>query len=152
MDNKHCVQIKFNQYCYKYQGKELSKSEQKLLRETAYGILRSGHIHLTKIGSSLEERIQLKKTCKRFSYHLGKRDLYERLNESHLSANRSFLSRCEYLIIDGSDVTKPFASKMEGLGRVHDGSTGEISNGYWQLNLIGVGPKSSSIVLATSRL
>jgi hypothetical protein len=152
MDNKQRVQIKFNQYCYKYQGKDLSIPEQRLLRETAYGILRSGHVHLTRIGSSLEESIQLKKTCKRFSYHLGKRDLYERLNESHLSANRSFLSRCEYLIVDGSDVTKPFARQMEGLGRVHDGSTGEISNGYWQLNLIGVGPESSSTVLATSRL
>ena len=41
---------------------------------------------------------------------------------------------------------------MEGLGRVHDGSPGEISNGYWQLNLIGVGTESSSTVLATSRL
>jgi hypothetical protein len=56
------------------------------------------------------------------------------------------------LIVDGSDVTKPFAKEMEGLGRVHDGSTGEISNGYRQLNLIGVGSESSSIVLATSRL
>jgi len=152
MDNKQCVQIKFNQYCTKYQGKDLSKPEERLLSETAYGILRSGHVHLTRIGSSLEERIQLKKTCKRFSYHLGKSDLHQRLNETHLSANRSFLSRCEYLIVDGSDVTKPFAREMEGLGRVHDGSTGETSNGYWQLNLVGVRPKSSSIVLATSRL
>ena len=152
MDNKQHVQIKFNQYCYKYQGKDLSIPEQRLLRETAYGILRSGHVHLTRIGSSLEESIQLKKTCKRFSYHLGKADFYERLNESHLSANRSFLSRCRYLIVDGSDVTKPFASQMEGLGRVHDGSTGEITNGYWQMNLIGLAPESSSTVLATSRL
>ena len=152
MDNKQRVQIKFNQYFYKYQGKDLSKPEGRLLRETGYGILRSGHVHLTRIGSSLEERIQLKKTCKRFSYHLGKADFHERLNESHLSANRSFLCRCGYLIIDGSDVTKPFARGMEGLCRVHDGSTGETSDGYWQLNLIGVRPESSSIVLATSRL
>ena len=152
MDNKQHVQIKFNQYCNKYQGKDLSKPEERLLRETTCGILRSGHVYLTRIGSSLEESIQLKKTCKRFSYHLGKADFHERLNETHLSANRSFLSRCKYLIVDGSDVTKPFAREMEGLGRVHDGSTGEINNGYWQLNLIGVGPKSSSIVLATSRL
>ena len=110
MDNKQHVQIKFNQYCYKYQGKDLSKPEQNLLREISLGILRSGHVH----------------------YHLEKADLHERLAESHISANRCFLSRCPYLIVDGSDVTKPFASKMEGLGRVHDGSTGEISNGYWQ--------------------
>ncbi|MCJ7542088.1 MAG: transposase, partial [Desulfobacterales bacterium] len=48
--------------------------------------------------------------------------------------------------------TKPYAKKMEGLGRVHDGSTGDISTGYWQMNLIGVAPESSSTVLASSRL
>jgi len=152
MDSKQCVQVKFNQYFYKYQGKDLSLPEQKLFREIAYGILRSGHVHLTRIGSSLEESIRLKKTCKRFSYHLGKADLYERLNESHIAANRYFLSRCRYLIVDGSDVTKPYARKMEGLGRVHDGSTGDLSTGYWQMNLIGVDPESSSTVMASSRL
>ena len=152
MDSKQCVQVKFNQYINKYQGKVLSLPEQKFFRETAYGILRSGHVHLTRIGSSLEEPIRLKKTCKRFSYHLGKSDLHERLNESHIGANRYFLSRCRYLIVDGSDVTKPYAKMMEGLGLVHDGSTGDISTGYWQMNLIGVAPESSSTVLASSRL
>ncbi len=152
MDNKQCVQIKFNQYMDKYQGKNLTLPEHKLFRAIAYGVLRSGHVHLTRIGSSLEEPILLKKTCKRFSYHLGKSDLHERLNESHLGANRYFLSRCRYLIVDGSDVTKPYAKKMEGLGRVHDGSTGDTSTGYWQMNLIGVAPESSSTVLASSRL
>jgi hypothetical protein len=152
MDNKQSVQIKFNQYCLKYQGKELSKPEQNLLREISFGILRSGHVHLTKIGSSLEETIRLKKTCKRFSYHLGKADLHERLSESHISANRYFLSRCPYLIVDGSDVTKQFAEKMEGLGRVHDGSRDQTASGYWQMNLIGVNPLSSSTVIASSRL
>jgi hypothetical protein len=152
MDNKQCVQIKFNQYCSKYQGKDLSLPEQKLFRQTSYGILRSKHIHLTRIGSSLEEPISLKKTCKRLSYHLGKPDLFSRFIETHLKANRYNLSQCKYLILDGSDLTKPFAVKMEGLARVHDGSTHDTGNGYWQLNLIGVCPERASTVLATSRL
>ena len=152
MDNRDIVQVKFNQYCSKYQGKDLSKPEQKLLREILFGLLRSRDVHLTRIGSSLEERILLKKTCKRFSYHLGKSDLHERLAESHIGANRYFLSRCPYLILDGSDVTKQYAQKMEGLGRVHDGSRDETASGYWQMNLIGVNPLSSSTVIASSRL
>ena len=36
MDNKQHVQIKFNQYCYTYQRKDISKPEERLLRETAY--------------------------------------------------------------------------------------------------------------------
>ncbi len=152
MDNKQRVQIKFNQYCGKYQGKDLSLPECKLFREMAYGILRSNHVHLTRIGSSLEESIRLKKTCKRFSYHLGKEDLHDRLTETHISANRYFLSKCRYLVVDVSDITKPFASKMEGLGKVHDGSKKDVSSGYWQLNLIGVNPELSSTVMASSRL
>ena len=152
MDNRHRVQIKFNQYCYKYQGKKLSLPEQRLFREMAYGILRSGHVHLTRIGSSLEEEIRLKKTCKRFSYHLDKSDLSERMTETHIKANRHALCRCEYLIVDGSDITKSCALKMEGLGRVYDGSTGETAKGYWQMNLIGVEPSVSSTVMASSRL
>ena len=152
MDNKQRVQIKFNQYCGKYQGKDLSLPECKLFREMSYGILRSNHVHLTRIGSSLEESIRLKKTCKRFSYHLGKEDLHDRLTETHISANRYFLSKCRYLVVDVSDITKPFASKMEGLGKVHDGSKKDVSSGYWQLNLIGVNPEISSTVMASSRL
>jgi hypothetical protein len=152
VDNKQRVQIKFNQYCGKYQGKDLNQPEYKLFREMSYGILRSSHVHLTRIGSSLEEPIRLKKTCKRFSYHLGKEDLYKRLTETHISANRYFLSRCRYLVVDGGDITKPCASKMEGLGRVYDGSKDEVLPGYWQLNLIGVNPETSSTVMASSRL
>jgi hypothetical protein len=152
MDIKHCVQVKFNQYCSKYQGKDLSIPEQKLFQQTAFGILRSGHVHLTRIGSSLAESISLKKTCKRLSYHLGKADFHNRLNESHIAANRHCLSQCKYLIIDGSDVSKPFAEKMEGLGRVHDGSAHDIANGYWQLNVVGISPRNGSTVLASSRL
>lgn len=152
MDNKKYVQVKFNQYLHKYQEKSLSLPELKFLKQIAFGILRSGHIHISKIGSSLEEDITLKNTCKRLGYHLGKEDLYDRINESHIAANRHFLSRCPYLVIDGSDITKLYARKMEGLGKVHDGSTGEIATGYWQMNLIGVNPSTSSTVLASSRL
>lgn len=152
MNSKQCVQVKFNQYMYKYQGKFLSKPEHRFLREVAYGLLRSTEVYLTRIGASLQEAISLKKTCKRLSYHLGKADFHERLNESHIAANRHFLARCDYLVIDGSDVSKTYAQQMEGLCRVHDGSTGQIGNGYQQMNVIGVAPSTSSTVMASSRL
>lgn len=94
----------------------------------------------------------MKKTHKRLSYHLGKDDFHECLTETHLAANRYVLSQCKYLIVDGSDVIKPFAEMMEGLGRVHDGSTDEVGKGYWQLNFIGLSPARNSTVLASSRL
>jgi hypothetical protein len=137
MDNKQRIQIKFNQYSYKYQGKDLNKPEQRLLRETAYGILRSGHVHLTRIGSSLEERIQLKKTCKRFSYHLGKADLHDRLysyktgHESpELSENGLILEDLEHIdrhirkkqivVIDRGGDRRVLIERFLGSGRLAD--------------------------------
>ena len=35
------------------------------------------------------------------------------------------------LIIDDSDISKPYSQKLEGLCKVKDGSTGEIMDGYW---------------------
>ncbi len=67
MDNKQTVQVKFKQYFYKYQDKSLTVPEHHFLFKTVYGILKSKHIHLNKIGSTLQEDIILKKTCKRLS-------------------------------------------------------------------------------------
>lgn len=39
------------------------------------------------------------------------------------------------LALDTSDIRKLYAEKMECLGKVHDGSTGEIVTGYWLLSV-----------------
>jgi len=39
------------------------------------------------------------------------------------------------IILDLSDIAKPFAKKMDYLATVHDGSTGELVNGYWLVEL-----------------
>jgi len=145
------IQVKFNQYNMKYQEK-LTRPEQKFLRKFGYGLFRSGQVHITRIASSLEEDISKKKTCERLTRHLQKEDLGDRILDMHLTKNRRVFSRSRYLIIDGSDINKPHATTMEGIGRVHDGSTGEIVNGYWLMNMIGVEPKNECIHMLNSRL
>jgi len=39
------------------------------------------------------------------------------------------------IILDLSDIAKPFAKKMDYLATVRDGSTGELVNGYWLVEL-----------------
>jgi hypothetical protein len=151
MDIKQQVQVKFSQYSMKYQA-EFSRPEQKFFRAFSYGLLRSGQVHVTRIASSLEEKISRKKTCERLSHHLGKEDLGERAIRMHLSSNRRTFRKCRYIVVDGSDLSKAYAEKMEGLGRVHDGSTGELSNGYWLMNMIGVEPTYSSVHMLINRL
>lgn len=53
--------------------------------------------------------------------------------------------RWHLVIHDMSDIAKPFAEKLEGLSIVHDGSTGELVNGYVFCLSIGVGRASWDI-------
>jgi len=39
------------------------------------------------------------------------------------------------IVLDLSDIAKPFAKKMDYLATVRDGSTGELVNGYWLVEL-----------------
>ena len=41
------------------------------------------------------------------------------------------------LVLDLSDIAKPYAQKMEYLARVRDGSTGELAKGYWLCQVAG---------------
>ena len=150
-DITHNVQVKFNQYTMKYQEK-LTRPEQKFLRKFGYGLFRSGEVHITRIASSLEENISKKKTCERLTRHLEKEDLGDRILDMHLTKNRKVFSRSRYWVIDGSDLTKAYAASMEGIGRVRDGSTGEIGNGYWLMNMIGVEPDAECLHMLNSRL
>lgn len=151
MDIKNRVQSKFNQVTSKYKN-YFSRPVYKFIRDISFGILRSGHVHLSKIGSALEEKTSLKKTTERLSSHLGRVGLDTELTACHLEVNKRAFRQAKYLIGDMSDINKPYAEKMEGLGRVHDGSTGELCNGYWQFNIIGVDEAGTSIMPMLSSL
>lgn len=137
------TQSKFHQHLYRYRD-HLSVPEHKFLVDMVFGILKSKHIHLAKLARALKEEITPKKTEERLSYHLGKREIWERLHQSHIGALGNCLRRYRYLIHDGSDITKPYAEKMEGLSMVRDASKSAgraepvLANGYHWDNLIGV--------------
>ena len=151
MDIEKRVQVKLNQVTSKFQ-KHFSRPDYKFIRDIHYGILCSGHVHLNKIGSVLKEKTSLKKTTERLASHLGREGLDKKLIASHLEINKRGFSEAKYLIADMSDITKPYAEKMEGLARVYDGSAKEIGDGYWQLNIIGVDEAGTSIMPMTLSL
>ncbi|NIS07168.1 MAG: hypothetical protein GWO07_00005, partial [Candidatus Dadabacteria bacterium] len=134
---------KFHQHLYRYKA-HLSVPEHKFLVDMVFGTLKSKHIHLAKLARALNEEITPKKTEERLGYHLGKPAIWERLHQSHIGALGNCLKRYRYLIHDGSDITKPYAEKMEGLSMVRDASKSAgrgqpvLGNGYHWDNLIGV--------------
>jgi len=145
------LQVKFNQVMQKYQP-YFSLPEYKFLRQICYGILTSKHVHINKIGAVLQEYISLKKTTERLSRNLGRKGFWAKLTRAHLEVNKRALRRCEYLILDISDITKSYAQQMEGLEYVRDGSRKSVGLGYWLTNVIAVDESGEEIVPAYSEL
>ena len=145
------VQVKLHQYCHKFK-KDYSKPDYKFIRQMHFGILKSGSVQLSSIGRSLSEVINHKKTTERLGRHLGREGLCEEVSASLLKHQQHYLRRCRYLVLDLSDISKKYAEKMEGLGKVHDGSADEITNGYWLSNIVGVDTEGDLLVPAYSEL
>ena len=49
-------------------------------------------------------------------------------------------------MVDPTDISKPYAEKMEDLARVRDGSKGELRDGYWCCQVVGVRRGSAQVL------
>jgi hypothetical protein len=145
------VQVKLHQYCNKFKG-GVTKPEYKFIRQMLFGILKGGSVQLSSIGRHISDSITHKKTTERLGRHLGKSGFWKKVTELTLQSQEYYLRRCRYLICDTGDIRKRYAEKMEGLGKVHDGSEGEVGVGYWSWNIVGVDERGDMIVPAYSEL
>lgn len=114
-------------------SKKFSRPVMKFICNMIYGILASKSCLLSEIGRNLNEKISLRKTVTRLSRNLNDFDSGEELFEEYLKSIKNRYNDKSVLIIDGSDITKPASTKLEGLCEVRDGSTGEIGTGYHAL-------------------
>ena len=115
----------------------LCKPARRFVTEMLYGIQARRSVMLSEIGRSLNERIALKKTETRLSNELGRAGLGERVMENLLRRAAGRIGEDTLLALDLSDISKPYARGMEYLADVRDGSSGELSRGYWTLQVIG---------------
>lgn len=115
----------------------LCKPARRFVAEAVYGIQAKKTVMLSQIARSLNEPIALKKTETRLSVELGRRGLRERLVENLLARASGRIGEDTLLVLDVSDIAKPYARSMEYLAVVRDGSTGELADGYWTLQVIG---------------
>ena len=112
-------------------GKGLKKPTQKFIADIIYGILASQSSYLTEMARKLNEKIALDKTVERLSRNLMNFEDTETLVENYLSTVKTHFDKDTVLLVDDSDIAKPYSQKLEGLCRVMDGSTGEFADGYW---------------------
>jgi hypothetical protein len=125
---------------HEFSGKlspHFSKPTSRFVEQVIYGITVSQDVKLSKIGRALEEDIPLKKTVNRLSVNLDKEGLASELQEQIIQNACHKVHQNTLLIVDPSDLRKEYAKKMENLGTVRDGSSDELCNGYWMMNIIG---------------
>jgi hypothetical protein len=116
-------------------SKGLGKPEQKLVSNMLYGISAAESCVLTEIGRALHEEIKLKKTEERLARGLRNFDDSDTLLRNFEPLAKAKLGNVPVFAVDISDLTKPYGQAFEGLAKVHDGSTGELENGYWTLEI-----------------
>jgi hypothetical protein len=133
-------------------GKQCTRPERKCIGDVVYGLLKTGKPQLGSIGRSLGEEISVKKRTERLSRHLRKPDFHGRMMWEYVAAQGSKLKGCDYLLVDLTDMTKEYATHMEGQAGVYDGSTGKVGYGYNLVTVTGVGAHRSEVVPAYEEL
>jgi hypothetical protein len=124
----------------------LPKKAKKFVSEMLYGIQATQSVLLTEVARCLEEPISIKKSEERLSRQLARQGLAATLQDNLLEQAAGRIKEDTLLIIDPSDITKKYARKMQYLGRVRDGSEGQLADGYWVCNVIGAELHDNGII------
>jgi hypothetical protein len=118
-------------------GKNLSLPDKKFLRDAAIGLLRSGKPIVCQMARHLpNQRTKFLSRLDRLEAHLLKdNDFDNKVKTALPEVWQPFVQDDTAIILDLSDIAKPLARKMDYLATVRDGSTGELVNGYWLVEL-----------------
>jgi len=142
------VAVKIRRQMTEFSGKlskGLCKPARRFVSEMIYGIQARQSVHLTEVGRSLNEGIPLIKTETRLSRNLAREEIRPQLQDAIVKEGSSRIKEDTLLVLDLSDIVKPYAEKMENLAVVRDGSSGELANGYMLCQVIGVENEGSRI-------
>ncbi len=118
-------------------GKNLSVPDKKFLRDGLIGLIRCGKPIVCQMARHLpNQRTKFLSRLDRLEAHLGKNSKFDGNIKAELPEFwLPFIQNDTPIILDLSDIAKPFAKKMDYLATVRDGSTGELVNGYWLVEL-----------------
>lgn len=120
-------------------SKGMQKPNRNFILDMLFGLSKGKSVILADIARTLEESIDTVQTIKRLSSRLDKFHEDDQLLANYGEMIQPQLKDKDNLIIvDNSEIIKPYSSKLEGLGYVRDGSTGKIEKGYWTTNMIAV--------------
>ncbi len=118
-------------------GNNLSVPDKKFLRDGTIGLIRCGQPVVCQMARHLpNQRAKFVSRLDRLDQHLLKNsDFDNNIKEALPKVWLLYLQSDTPIILDLSDLAKRLAKKMDYLATVRDGSTGELVNGYWLLEL-----------------
>jgi len=103
-----------------------------VMGEVFTGMLASRSCLLSEVGRSIQDETTLPHREKRFSRELDRRGWWqEPLAQCVLARGVRQVGQEDPIAVDLSDLSKPYARKMEYLDTVRDGSKKTITRGYW---------------------
>lgn len=108
-----------------------SKPKTKFLEQMLFGVSASQDCKLSQVARVLGEPILLKKTEERLSRHLATPGLGQLVQQQIVAHAARRVGADTLVVVDPTDIRKPYAQAMPHLARVRDGSTGQLVNGYW---------------------
>jgi hypothetical protein len=118
-------------------GKNLSLPDKKFLRDSTIGLLRCSKPIVCQMARQLpNQRTAFLSRLDRLEAHLVNNNNFDSKLKSQLPQFwQPFVKDDTPIILDLSDIAKPFAKKMDYLATVRDGSNGQLVNGYWLVEL-----------------
>ena len=115
----------------------LTKPQKKFLRDGLIGLLRAGRPIVCRMARKLPDRkTKFLSRLDRMEGNLNRPgDLDEKVKAALPELWLPLVRHDTPIILDLSDLAKPLARKMDYLATVRDGSTGQLVNGYWLVEL-----------------
>jgi hypothetical protein len=123
-----------------------SRPKTKFLEQMLFGLSASQDCKLSQVARALGETILLKKTEERLSRHLATPGLGRTVQQQIVAHAARRVAADTLVVIDPTDIRKPYAQAMPHLATVRDGSTGELVNGYWACVALACEPASRRVL------
>jgi len=124
--------------------KGVGQVESKFVKEMIYGITKSSSIIISNISDALHEDIKKINTIERLSNNLTK-EISSQINDNYLKEVNKVIGKEPIILVDDSDVIKPYGKQFEYLSTVRDGSSKDKSNekGYQVTEMVVLSEKEN---------
>lgn len=131
----------------------LGKPEAKLAKQMIYGISKSGSCVLSDVSDALMEDIKKVNTVERLSRRL-RVNLPGELERNYLNLVITSLPANPVILVDDTDIIKPYGEKFESLGIVRDGSSANkvYEKGYMVTEIVALTAKEKHPVSLFSHI